>query len=149
MEHGNGGGLYSSKVSTFPGGTPKKIFQNSAPVSTTASLATPPLPGRISPPRSSFDNSKYMNDSLIDEITSLRAQVMQSIYCFGDFFLSSFLFPLRLIHQSLNLNVIYNLPVLLKTLGALEHQGFWSLGKRCRVNVMLEHSKMCVLKGNI
>uniref|UniRef100_A0A2C9WM48 FYVE-type domain-containing protein n=1 Tax=Manihot esculenta TaxID=3983 RepID=A0A2C9WM48_MANES len=69
------GGLYSSKVSTFPGGTPKKIFQNSAPVSTTASLATPPLPGRISPPRSSFDNSKYMNDSLIDEITSLRAQV--------------------------------------------------------------------------
>ncbi|KAF2302395.1 hypothetical protein GH714_036161 [Hevea brasiliensis] len=45
-----------------------------------ASLATSPLPGRISPPRSSFDDSKYMNDSLIDEITSLRAQVEELTY---------------------------------------------------------------------
>ncbi|KAG8654096.1 hypothetical protein MANES_05G099900v8 [Manihot esculenta] len=67
-------GLNSSKVSTFLDGSTKKMFQNSAPSSRMASLATLPLPGRISPPRPSFDDSKFMNNSFIDEITNLRAQ---------------------------------------------------------------------------
>ncbi|XP_021640132.2 PH, RCC1 and FYVE domains-containing protein 1 isoform X2 [Hevea brasiliensis] len=74
------GGFHSLKVPTFLGGATKKTFQNSTPGSRMASLATSPLPGRISPPRSSFDDSKYMNDSLIDEITSLRAQVEELTY---------------------------------------------------------------------
>ncbi|KDP41179.1 hypothetical protein JCGZ_15586 [Jatropha curcas] len=69
------GGLYSLKVSNFLLGTTKKPSQDSASSSKMASQAILPLPGRMSPPRGSFDDSKYINGILNDEITSLRAQV--------------------------------------------------------------------------
>ncbi|XP_015576845.1 PH, RCC1 and FYVE domains-containing protein 1 isoform X1 [Ricinus communis] len=69
------GHFYSSKGSSFLGGTSTNFFLNPASGSRMPPPATPPLPGRTTPPRSSFDDSKHMNDSLSDEIISLRAQV--------------------------------------------------------------------------
>ncbi|XP_050237803.1 PH, RCC1 and FYVE domains-containing protein 1-like isoform X2 [Mercurialis annua] len=69
--HGNGqlGGFNSSKVSTFPGG----ISIRSPSPATYHRM--PPLPGRATPPRSSFEDTKLVNNSLSDEVTRLRAQV--------------------------------------------------------------------------
>lgn len=71
------GGLNSSKPSNLFG-IPKKVISASVPVSRMISRGTSPVSGKSSPARSSaefFEDPKYTNESLNQEITILKAQV--------------------------------------------------------------------------
>ncbi|OWM75950.1 hypothetical protein CDL15_Pgr009595 [Punica granatum] len=73
-----GGGLNLSKEPTSPMGAPMKILSFSVPASRMPSRPASPLSGKSSPPRSSevtTEDSKHSNDSVTQEIMSLRAQV--------------------------------------------------------------------------
>ncbi|XP_065861404.1 PH, RCC1 and FYVE domains-containing protein 1-like [Euphorbia lathyris] len=69
------GSSSSLKLPLLIGGTTKKFFLDPASDLKTTLQVAPSLAGRISPARSSLDDSRHTNCNLSDQITSLKAQV--------------------------------------------------------------------------